>query len=141
MGKKTIFQVRTIPLEILFPSKGTPILDLQEHQQARNLLELLPGPQYRFLFGQNNVPLPRKTHNRRKNRNQRRVHNPPLALCLFPSSPNSHVMASTLMTRMMMQHPEPLPHTIIQPTTSVEIPPYNPPSLPLHHQALQRHWF
>ena len=92
--------------------------------------------------GQNNVvPLPRKTHNRRKNRNQRRVHNPPLALCLFPSSPNSHVMASTLMTRMMMQHPEPLPHMIIQPTTSVEIPPYHPPSLPLHHQALQRQWF
>ena len=50
MGKKTTFQVRTIQPEILFPSTGTPILVLQEHQQARNLLELLPGPQYRFLF-------------------------------------------------------------------------------------------
>ena len=66
--------------------------------------------------------------------------NPPPALCLFPSSPSSHVMASTLMTRMMMQHPEPPQHTITQPTTSAEIPPYHPPSLPPHHQERQRHW-
>ena len=115
-------------------------IELQEHQQARNHLELLPGPQYRFLFGQNNVPPPWKTHNRRKQKSASGPINPPPALCLFPSSPSSHVMASTLMTRMMMQHPEPLPHMIIQPTTSVEIPPYHPPSLPPHHQARQRHW-
>ena len=138
--KQATFQVQTPQPEIRFPMKSIPPPYLREQQQVRTILDLLPESQCRFLFGQNNVPLRLKTHNQRKSKNQRRVRNLLLVLCLFPPSQKSHVRALPRTTRMMMQHPKPHLHMTTQLSTLVKMPQYHPPPPPPHHQALPRHW-
>ena len=139
--KKSIIQVRTPHPEIWRPVKDIMQLYLREQHQVRIFLKPQPGSRHRFLFGPNNGPLRLKTHAPRRNKDQLLVQNPLLVPCLFPSSKNSHLRASTRMTRMMMQHPKPHPHMIIQLSTSVGLPNYHPPPPLPHHQALPRHWF